>query len=96
MTALYKIDNNVSIPEQGRGGGIRNIRSATILALKPGQSFFVPKEKACKASEISKMIQSNVTSIKKSHPNRVYTIRTVTENGREGSRCWRLADKRKR
>lgn len=96
MTALYKIENNVSIPEQGRGGGIRNERSATILALKPGQSFFVPKNKACKASEISKLLQSNVTSVKKNFPNRVYTIRTITDNGREGARCWRLADKRKR
>jgi len=91
---LYRIDNDVELPLAGRSGGSRSARTETILALKPGQSFFVAKDKACKASEIAKQLSSNYGSIRKNYPNRRFAVRTVTENGKEGARIWRLTDKR--
>ena len=92
----YRIDNNVEIPSVGRFGGVRSARTETILSLKPGQSFFVAKDKACKASDVAKLLSSNYGSVRKSYPNRRYCVRTVTESGKEGARIWRLPDNRKR
>lgn len=96
MANLFKIDDNVSLPSAGRGGIIRSARTETIIALKPGQSFFVAKDKACKGSDIAKQLSSNYGSVRKTYPDRRYAVRTVTENGKEGARIWRLADNRKR
>jgi len=98
MVALFKIDNNVSIPSITAGGS-RGMgpRTSTIMALKPGQSFFVAKERGtCKASEVAKILSSSYGHIKKKFPNRNFCVRTVEENGKEGARIWRLADTRKR
>ena len=59
-----------------------------------GQSFFVAKDKACKASEVAKQLSSNYGSVRKNYPSRRFAVRTVTENGKEGARIWRLTDKR--
>ena len=95
MATLFQIDNDVELPSAGRSGGLRSARTETIFALKPGQSFFVAKDKACKASDISKQLSTNYGYVRKSHPNRRFAVRTVTENGKEGARIWRLADSRK-
>ena len=63
---LYRIDSDVELPTAGRSGGSRSARTETILALKPGQSFFVAKDKACKASEVAKQLSSNYGSDRKS------------------------------
>jgi hypothetical protein len=96
MPTLFKIDDNVELPSVGRFGSIRSARTETILALKPGQSFFVAKDKACKASDVAKQLSSNYGSIRKNHPNRRFAVRSVTENGKEGARIWRLPDIRNR
>ena len=95
MPTLSQIDNNVQLPTAGRNGVARSARTETILALKPGQSFFVPKDRACKASEIAKQLSSNYGSVRKNFPNRRYAVRTIKENGQEGARIWRLPDSRR-
>jgi len=96
MPSIFKIDNNIEIPSVGRSGSVRSARTETIIALKPGQSFFVAKDKACKASDIAKQLSSNYGSVRKNYPNRRFAVRTVTESGKEGARIWRLPDMRKR
>ena len=90
---LYKIDKNVPFPEtiERHGRGV-STRTATVMALKPGESFFLPKSTKQKGAATARELQSSVNYVRKTYPERKYLIRTVTENRQQGARIWRRAE----
>ena len=92
-SVLYKIDRNVPLPKMlDRSGRDLSTRTATVMALRPGESFFLPKTTKQKGAATAKELAASVSYVKKKHPERKYIIRTVTENRQSGARIWRKND----
>lgn len=79
---MYKIDKGVQVPlPDGRGGGNAKYPWAD---MEPGDSFFVPLEGA------AKFIRHMSAPPKLREAGMEYARRTVTENGVNGVRFWRV------
>ena len=91
MSNLYYIDRDVPMPSLTRIGRGPSDTTATITALRVGESFFVPKMvKQRRASATAKQLSSSATHVRKKHPERRFAVRTVTENRQAGARVWRV------
>ena len=92
-SVLYKIDRNVPVPETvTRFGRDLSTRTATVMALKPGESFFLPKTSKQKGAATAKELHASISYVRKKHPERHYIVRSVTENRQSGARIWRKTD----
>lgn len=90
---FYKIDKNIPVPASAGGNGRGpGATTSTIEMLHPGESFFVPKlTKQRSGSATAKQLSSAATHVRKKHPDRRFTVRTVKENRQEGARLWRVS-----
>lgn len=77
---MYKIEKNKKLPEDPRGAK----RKYPFHILKIGESFFAQKP--------STNITSSYNYYKRNHDqkNKQFTCRTVVENNKNGTRCWRI------
>jgi hypothetical protein len=71
---MLKIDNKIKPPMK-----LRNERQETILALKPGESFFLPETSINSVSALTWWVRAH-------HPARKFTSRSIDG----GVRVWRL------
>jgi hypothetical protein len=78
-----QIDKGVPIPAIGSRGGKPNL-TALIRSLEVGDSFFI-------TGKSLGLINSTAYQARISTPGLKITQRTITENGVEGIRVWRVA-----
>lgn len=91
MSNLYHIDRNIPVPVTTRLGRGPGATTATITALRVGESFFVPKMvKQRRASATAKQLSSSAGHVRSKYPERRFAVRTVTENRQQGARVWRV------